>query len=440
MDRAALAKVLHDQHDEFQRTKVEVQRFVDLEPHFKSLKHVSVITGVRRCGKSTLLKQICSRLPSAANIFYLRLDDPRLSTFLESDFETAYAIWLEEIRSSADQPSYLFFDEVQNVDSWERWIDYFSLRPNTKVFVTGSNSKLLSSEFSTFLTGRQLRLHLTPFSMNEILHLHFADPQSITQMRSSPEGQAEFQKLFTQFNLFGGFPRAYLDRNAAILPDLYDDILRRDILPRSKRARPRSLIELARILATESGRLFNRSNVAPIINVSGPLTVGKYCQLFCDAFLFQEIRAFSPSLRKQLRSLSKFYCIDHALSREVGLGFASGDSAQLEIMVFNELSRQRNSIFYWNSNKGYEVDFLVVQGGKPVTAIQVAYSVDNSSTREREVRALLAAKKELGIQHLIIITNSTTQELEIDATRIKVVPFLEWASGKTPGTKTPSTV
>jgi predicted AAA+ superfamily ATPase len=419
MHRDRLELIFRDQQREFLQTPIEVPRENEFVTHLRRQEEVTVITGVRRCGKSTFLRQIRQTLSTDTQVLFASFDDPRFSTFVAADFETLYELWLST-GIDPSRPMVLFFDEVQLVEGWERWIDYFTKRNNTKVFVTGSNATLLSSEIATLLTGRHSDIHLTPLTLRELSLWQKIPPPD------SPESRARSAALLHSYLTFGGFPRAYLDQNHSTLRDYYADILHRDIITRLPRSNPRYLIELGVILASESTRLFNRSTVAKILGLKDQVTVGKYVKAFEDTYLFRDLRAYDPSVRKQLRSLSKFYCVDHAMSAENG--FRRGDNSAgttLEQIVFNQLLRFGNDLFYWSSSKSYEVDFLVIDKREPICAIQVCDSLHDPKTLEREVRALKAAQQELKVERAIIVTrDQSIQCNEPKVTTLTVNQFL----------------
>ena len=414
MHRDRLELIFRDQQREFLQTPIEIPRANEFGNHLRRREEVTVITGVRRCGKSTFLRQIRQTLPADSQVLFTSFDDPRLSTFVAADFEALYELWLST-GIDTSRPMVLFFDEVQLVEGWERWIDYFTKRNNTKIFVTGSNATLLSSEIATLLTGRHSDIHLTPLTFSELSRWKKIPPPD------SPESRASIAGLLRSYLEFGGFPRAYLDQNHSILRDYYADILHRDIITRLPRSNPRYLIELGVILASESTRLFNRSTVAKILGLKDQVTVGRYLKAFEDTYLFRDLRAYDPSVRKQLRSLSKFYCVDHVMSAENG--FQRGDNSAgttLEQIVFNQLLRFGKDLFYWSSSRGYEVDFLVVDRRKPICAIQVCDSLYDPKTLERELRALKAAQQELKVERALIVIRD--QGLQLNEPTVEALP------------------
>ena len=422
MDRTFLGRVFKEQQLNFAAQSVDITREVNLTHHLGRSKQVTTITGVRRCGKSTLLKQISSSVQALQpQILYATFDDPRFATFLSEDFEVLYETWLSSGVDVAT-PQYLFFDEVQNVLGWERWIDYFSKRPNTKIFITGSNASLLSSELSTLLTGRHQDLHLAPFSLKELVQAEFRKKNISVD---TVEARALIQRLLREFERYGGFPRAYLEQNEELLTQYYADIIERDILRRLPRVKPKYILELGTILATETSRLFNRSNVARTLGLKDQVTVGKYTSAFVATYLYRELRAFSPSVRKQLRSLSKFYCVDHALARENGFRAGIETGSALELMVQMELVRHKFDTYYWHTKEGYEIDFLLVDKRKPCFAVQVAHSISDKATKARELRALSAARRELDLSAVYLVTMHESAYLKQE--KIRVISFPEFA-------------
>jgi uncharacterized protein len=426
MERQKLEQILRDQRSRFLAGQAEIIRQLDLTAHLKANGIISVITGVRRCGKSTLLRQISSALPPDAQYLYAAFDDPRLTEFKSADFELLHQIWLSGRvdHGGVDQnkPQFILFDEVQLVEGWERWMDFLAKFPLTKVFITGSNATLLSSEIASALTGRHLDIRLTPLSFAEVSQHVFKDQVLQYDVLSD---RAKLMACFADYLSYGGFPQVWLDKNKSLLNEYYNDIIERDILRRVRRINPRYLLELGQILASENSSLLNRSKVAGLLGLKDQVTVGKYLRCFLATFAFSEIRAYSPSVRKQLRSLSKLYCVDHAMGCENGYRRPDGGGSSFETAVFNEILHRGQDIFYWKSKQGYEVDFILVDRRKPIAALQAAFTVDNADTAKREIRALRAVRVELGVERLLIVTAGEKKVLPEE--KIEIVPFVEFA-------------
>jgi uncharacterized protein len=422
MDKLELKKILQDQIVDFTSSKDILVRHLDLETHVRS-PAVSVVLGVRRCGKSTLLRQIAMNLQTS-QAFYISLDDPRLVDFKAKDFETVYEIWLEN-RNPSKKDIVLFFDEVQEVNGWEKWINYFSETKRHKVFVTGSNSKLLSSELSTYLTGRHLDLYLTPLSFRELAQ----GKLGTKEVTSDSEGLARAEQLFENYSQYGGFPRPFLDQSLGYLANYYSDIVQKDIIVRGKIRNKNAMLDLSKIVASETTRLVNHTKIARLLKLKDEATIRNYCRYIVQTYLYYELRCFSKSIRVQNRSLPKYYCIDHAMAQVNGFWKIQDPTRVLELIVCSELKRSEGKVFYWKSKKNLEVDFLIALGNTPDTAIQVCYSMEDVLTEEREVRALDAAYEELHVKKLVIITRYERRIISRKGYQIRVIPILDFLFG-----------
>jgi len=416
MDKSSLRRILADDQELFFSHKAVIQRDVEIAPHLRS-SDVTVVTGVRRCGKSTLLRQIVESAPEYRWL-YLDLESPRLTAFTPDDFELCDQIWCEQSDANEARPVALAIDEVQNVEGWERWVRYFAEKRRYKVFVTGSNSEMLSSELGTALGGRYVTLELFPFSFKEIVR-HRLGSRSFYHTTNSPptaEVRGEVNSIINQGLEYGLFPKPFLEGSRIIYPHLFQDIVARDIVKRRKIRRPIPLIELGSLLARDNTRLFNATTTTALINLEDPRTLAKYLSYFQDAYLFFRVRRYSRSRRKQLRGLSKFYCIDSVLADEVSAQRQRWTNA-LESMVHIELQRRKEHFGFWLSSNGYEVDFLVENGQGGLTGIQVCFDLNSSETISREVRALLAARREEKVERLVIVTRD-----EVSASVRGIIP------------------
>lgn len=426
MHRSDLRKAITDQLIAFRAPAQHVHRQLPNDFNRQlNTPEIGVITGVRRCGKSTLFRQIASELPSKSKAYFLDLEDSALLDFSLKDFQIVYDLWME-LDPPGEERVYLFYDELQNVKGWERWVRTAAQFPNHKVFITGSNSQMLSSELASTLTGRHVPTHLMPFSLSEIIEneLEFSKLSKLEQHASTT--QVRINLIIESFLKIGGFPRCYLERSNELLSLYFSDIVSRDIIKRRNVRSSAALVRLGEILCRENTRLFNRRKTAALLGIKDNSTFAKYCDYFKECYLFYEVRQSSPSLRKQMRSLSKFYCIDPALPRAVAGSASNGHSAEFENLVFLELRRKFEKIGYWSSETG-EVDF-VVDSTHGEYAIQAAYSVDDDDTLKRELGALIAIHKEQGIKNLFIVTAAETRVVEASGVQVKVIPVTQVAS------------
>lgn len=422
MEISYLRRILLDQQSDFNSMPGGVARLVDLSGHIRSTD-ISVITGVRRCGKSTLLKQLSLAFPGYRHQF-LDLESPHLTTFQLMDFEKCDQIWQEQGTRTPGQPTLLLLDEIQNIEGWERWVRYFSEKRRYKVVVTGSNSAMLSTELGTVLGGRYLTLELYPFSLMEFARFKLGDLKNLPQTTAV---LSTLNGLLDDGLTFGMFPKPYIERSSQVYPHLFEDIIKRDVARRKRIRKLTPLFELGRLLARDNARLLNATTTSKLLSLGSPKTLLKYLGYFQEAYLFFQLRRFSRSARKQIRGLSKIYCIDPIL--------ADSASAQaprlpyaLENMVFLELHKQGQLFGYWLSSNGYEVDFVRQAPDGSVHAIQVCYELFRPETLTREVRALLACKSELKANSLTIVTRDQPdpRTLSLIPAEIKVQTLLEF--------------
>jgi predicted AAA+ superfamily ATPase len=406
-----------------------IPRFVDPRLLTNS-EEVVVVTGVRRCGKSTLVRQAIRRLADQRRLLYLNFEDPRLVSFEFSDFQNFFDEFL--LLAPTDGPIYLVYDEIQLVESWERWVSSFSNHPRVRVIITGSNSRLLSSELSSFLTGRHRQIHLTPLSFAEILQFNQGATYSDSHLIHAPSAINARRKLFEEYMLYGGFPRSYLGKDLSILGQYYADIVSKDIALRHKIRNTAGLQALATLLAAQNGRLANKTNFSHAAGIKDQATVSRFIQYFMQTYLYDEVLPFSRSRARQLKQRPKYYCVDPVLAQSVGHSQTSNQYLVLENLVCSELLRRYGRCFYWHSRNGLEVDYIVTKGDD-VTAIQVALDLNTPATIAREAKAIWAAAGELGVKEALVITGFPVPdgiESQISASAgipVRVRPFYDWS-------------
>jgi len=364
----------------------------------KNSDQAIIISGIRRCGKSTLLRQL---MPE--KFHYMTFEDPQLSSFEISDFENLQAAF-EEI--SPNTKSY-FFDEIQNVNGWERIVRTL-LDRNNKVFITGSNASLLSRELGTKLTGRHLRYELYPFSYNEYLR-YFSK-------KASAESLKDYLAL-------GGFPQYLKEKNPSLLKELLNDIINRDIIIRYNIKNTNTLKDLATYLISTSSALASYNNLAKLFKIKSVNTVKAYLGYFEDAYLIFSVPLYSYSIKKQLVNPRKIYCIDTGLIINNGMHFSENSGKILENSIFIELKRLGKEIYYHKDKS--ECDFLIKEGTKIVQAIQVCYLVDNNN-KDREIQGLMEAMKEYKLDKGIIITLDQEDKLIVENKEIRLIPAWKW--------------
>ena len=394
---------------------------------------VQDIVGIRRCGKTFLMFSVIKEMLKAVDkksIIYINFENRKLFPLKKEYFnEIVEFIHSENLLGNA----YLFLDEVQKIEGWERYIRsmYDEFKGKIKIFVSGSNANLLSRDYGTLLTGRHLSTTLLPLSFKEFLRFKQYKMKSVIMEKD----RAVIKKFLEEYLNFGGFPEVVLSENKEeILNQLFNDILSRDIL--SRNIRKESIIEeLAYYLAGNVTSLLSFNKMARYfesrgIKISVP-TLENYFRLIEDSFLFFDTLIFSYKIKDQFQNPKKVYCIDNGIINCIGLRFSKNLGKVYENTVFLKLKRealnnQRMRIFYWKNIQHEEVDFVIKEGPTIKQLLQVCYDVENPETKRREIKALVKASDELKCNTLLIITKDYEGEEKKDNKKITYVPLWKW--------------
>ena len=369
----------------------------ELLPNIPSLQsHTLIVTGIRRCGKSTLLKQMLGTDESKK--LFLSFEDPRLFNFEISDFEI-----LDSIIENSESET-LFLDEIQVVDGWELYIRQ-KLDEGFRVAVTGSNASLLSRELGTKLTGRHISKELFPFSYREFLGF-----------KSLQANEKSLQRYMDA----GGFPEFLKTNNTDILTELFHDILNRDIIVRHGIRDARSLKNLAVYLASNAGNLVTASKLQQPLNIKTATTILEYFSFLEDAYVVNFMPKFSYSLKVQMINPRKVYVIDPGIIKVASTAFTENKGHLLENLIYWELRRQGKKLYYFNENKA-ECDFVVMKNEKMEQVIQVCYEL-LPENREREIRGLKEAMDFFKTDKGLIVSFNQNDALMHNGKRIEVLP------------------
>lgn len=428
MKKDKLKELLIEHKERFLSRKDLIKREIqnDIVKYLKQ-REVVLITGVRRGGKSCLMKLICDDIIASfaippSNILYLNFEDERFIDFTVKDFELLYETFLE-IENPKGR-SYFFLDEIQNVKGWEKWVNRLYEFENVKVFVTGSNSALLSSAVSAALTGRNRQVINWPFSFGEFLSLRGCLIEEKNFYRR--EKRAELKRLFNEYLELGGFPEVLKIYDTTLLEQYFRDIIYRDVIARYSIRNIKEIKELALFLASNLGTIQSYKNLKDLIKVKSLSTVKNYLEALNDVFLFFFMDLFSYSIKQQIYNPSKVYCIDTALSSSISFKFSKNLGHLYENLVYIELKRRNKEVYYWRSAKGREVDFVTKKGAKIEEAIQVTTSLTDKRVKEREMLALIDAKEELKPHNFIILTEDEEGEETVGNIKVNISPLWKW--------------
>lgn len=419
MDKQLLKEVILHQNDRLvgQATGIPRTALATVKNLAKQ-DHVIVITGIRRCGKSTILVQLLNEL-YADGVYYIHFEDERLLGFTVTDFKILHECFLELYGERA----VFFFDEIQNVPQWDRFVRRMH-DDGYKFFITGSNASLLSKELGTHLTGRHIDVELTPFSFLEFLSFHQIEICENDLLRVNK--RSAIKRYFNQYMIEGGMPGYLKNPAPQILQAVYDDIIYRDIVVRHDIKDVKALRELAFNLLCNASNLFSYQKLANIVGLKSANTVKNYIVYLEDSYLFFCISRYSHSVQQQTIANKKIYCIDNAFIENIAFKTSQDLGRYLENIVFLELHRRGNNIFYYKTVKNHEVDFAICIGNQLTALIQVTKDLNNEATRAREVRALVEAMKETSLSHALILTLDEKETIKIENFTIEVLPIYQW--------------
>ncbi len=399
-----------------------------LRPQYKQLldsaeiREITIITGVRRSGKSTLMYQLIDELlrkgAKPKQILFVNLEDKKLT---KDSLEDIYLSYRQNV--NLDEKAYVFFDEIHRKQGWESWIrKKYDLKTKDKFVISGSCSYLLKKEYSTLLTGRNLTFKVMPLSFEEfLLFKNIAiDKANLKKGILLEKTKLHILKSLDEFLNLGGFPEVVFkpeNFKTKLLEQYFDDILYKDIVDRynlnSQKAK-----DLALYLTTNFTGLISLRNLRNSIKISYD-TIKDYISYYKEAFLFFTVDHFSYSFKEQKTLASKIYCIDNGLRNAVSFKFSKDAGKLAENCVFIQLKRQGGQSHYWK-NKG-EVDFVIKNKDNSLTAINVSYT---DEIEERETKALLEFKKKFKTKakQLVLLTKNTEKKEQ----GIVIMPLWKW--------------
>ena len=359
-----------------------------------------ILSGVRRCGKSTLLKQLMKK---TKKFYYFNFEDPRAVDFDLNDFQKLDEVFIEEF----GQNGCYFFDEIQNVEKWELFVRAL-LDKKRYVIITGSNASLLSKELGTRLTGRHLREEIFPFSFKEFLKLN---------------NKSSSLNSFREYFVKGGFPEYLKLQKAELLQELLNDIVVRDISVRYNVKNLKTLKEIALYLLSNTGKEFSYNSLKKMFELGSTNSVISFISHFEDSYLLFTIPKFDYSMKKQLVNPKKIYSIDNGLSNVNSTSFSEDKGKMLENLVFINLRKQYKDIFYFQEEQ--ECDFVVKEKTKITQAIQVCYEI-NEENKKREIDGLIKAMDKFKLKQGLILTYNQEDKLKIQNKNIVLKPVWKW--------------
>lgn len=383
---------------------------------FKDTEPVKVVTGIRRCGKSSLLKLMVAHLKETGileeQIIEMNFESHEFKKMTADDFYN----YVKE-RVIPDKRMYLFFDELQRITDWEDTVNSFRVDFNCDIYITGSNAYLLSSEYSTYLSGRCIEIKMLPLSFSEFLYFHDFEVKEVksalggtrTQVFDKTGERYELREVFDAYMRFGGMPGIVdvgLDQEKALvlLDGIYSTVVVRDILEREKRRGQRQITDpvllrkIILFLADNIGSTVSVSSIGNTLVNEGLLEDGKrkgapsahtvqaYVNALLESYFYYDIKRFDIKGKEYLRTLGKYYIVDIGL-RNYLLGFRNRDSGHaIENVVYFELLRRGYDVAIGKVDNT-EVDFIATKADDKLY-VQVTESMASEDVRRRELAPL----------------------------------------------------
>ncbi|MEA1916330.1 MAG: ATP-binding protein [Campylobacterota bacterium] len=388
---------------------------------------VTVLKGIRRCGKSTLLLNQIKTLivcgVEAKNILFINLEDPRFVNHLDVKLLSQIKDVYLEYLAPTTKP-YIFLDEVQNIPFWEKWVNKEYELKLSHLAITGSNSSMLSGEIASTLSGRYLSVEVSPLSFLEFLEFR---QLKIDTKLDFVNKKIELSRAFEEFIKYGGFPKV-LEYDVKEKKELFltykDSILLKDIVARYKLKNFTTLEEIASYLLANTGIIQSTSKIKNNFKISFDMA-SDYVEYLKNAYMIFEVKKFDYSLKKQNLNDRKYYAADLGLANLYRVGNLQFRGDDLETIVYLELLRRGYKVYYYKTSSNQEIDFLLELDNKIVELIQVTKSIDNETTKKREIDPFSKTIEELQLIGVKCTIISEDKSKKIDEV-VSVVNVLEW--------------
>ncbi len=412
------------------------ERSIDFGILPEKVRKITVLTGLRRAGKTYLMFQLMKRLSASIpreRIFYVNFEDERIERKTENLTKLIPALFS---LYGGEREYFLFLDEIQVMPEWSRWLRrvYDGYR-NITFFVTGSSSKLSSAEIPTELRGRELSHQVFPLDLREFLA--FKNIELEKGFDHSERKLSAIKKALSEFMEYGGFPEVVLEdsaiRKRRLVQEYFSALIGRDILERHNVKNARLLHDFLRLLL--GTRYFSVNKAANVLRsqgmTAGKETLLKYISYIEGSYFCFLVPIFSRKIKEQMRYPKKVYFSDNAFLTNLSLRFSKDAGRLLENAVAVELARRRAKnpmldFYYWKDRAGREVDFVLKDGLEIMQLVQVCHDPADVETKAREVKAMLKAGDELKCKNMLVITDDYEREETHENAKISFIPLWKW--------------
>lgn len=393
----------------------------EIEQYHALDEHAIVVSGIRRCGKSTLLKQIYHQY-FKEQAYFFSFEDERLLGFEAIHFDMLHQAFIELLGMHKT----FFLDEIQTVPRWELFVRRMQ-DSGHKFYLSGSNASLLSGDAGTRLTGRHILLRLFPYSFQEFLRAQHPALLSDAHAHIKSTTQAQLRGALTHYMRFGGMPGYWKYLTPEIVTQVYHDILYRDIIGHHQIREQHALRELGLYLLSNISSISSPAKLQKMLGLGSPNTLKNFFNYFEDAYVFSFLPRFHYALKKQTSAAQKTYCQDTGFVTQLAFQFSDNQGKYLENLVYLELQRRKSELYYYKTEKDLEVDFCVRRGNQISQLIQVACNLYQPETRKREIESLSAAMQETKLKEGLILTISEKETVKLDwGGMIQIQSIVPW--------------
>ena len=397
----------------------------------------NTFAGIRRCGKTYVMFQIIKNLHSK-NVFYINFEDDRIINPNIKHLSNLLPVIHETFK--VKEPLYLFVDEIQVIEHWEKWARRMAENRDIYLFISGSSSKLTSQEIATSLRGRAITNYVFPLDFPEFLNFKGFEYKP-SKIEHSPK-KSDLKRLLNEYLTFGGFPEIVLEKDEKeklkLLRDYFSTIIARDLIERYRIDNIPALEAFMKLILNNFSRYLSFSKSENWMRSIGiktsKSTLIEYFNYIKSCFFTFETRIFSYSIKDRLQYPIKVYIVDNGFATALTPRHDRDFGWFCENLVAIELYRRfvndpLREIYYWRDLKHREVDFVMSEGLKVKQLIQVCYDVSDIDTKERELKALVKASNELKCNNLLVITWDYKGEEEFKGKRIKFIPLWKYLLG-----------
>ncbi len=379
--------------------------------------NATVITGFRRVGKTYLLYEAIEKLfetYSREEVVYINFEDERIIT-PTTDLLTDLIPEIQALYGK--KPKYLFLDELQLIPNWSKWVRRILDNEEINIYITGSSSKMSSAELPTELRGRAWEVSVYPLTFSEFLRFK-KETLDFKKLTFVKEEAARFTYLFEEYMSFGALPAVVLttpEKKQELLQTYFQTVVQKDIGERYTIDNDAALRNLLKLLLNSNYITISKlANTLKSMGIPvGKSTIDNYLSYIETSYFMTELYIYNPVVINQLQYPRKVYFIDTGFMTALSTKFSKNMGRLFENLVFNKLVKENETIYYYKDEKGNEVDFAIVEGGKTIALYQVCFDLSDEETRHREVRALVKAAAALHCQNLYLVTVEKPERLDL---------------------------